>query len=305
MTGALVPRPAPGPGFLTFVEAQEWSKALASSDLLPDDLAGKPGNVLLVGLWGQQVGVPFIVGLREVHVIEGRAEASARLQRALVLAAGHDLEFPVKDADRCVARGRRAGEADWEEVEATLDDARTAGLLDVTLEEWYVTAGGKNACRRWAEGDGEPPAWVAAAREKGSLKVRRRENWHRYPRRMLIAWATRLLCSVKFSDVILGLVPEAEPAAAAPAGPDLEAPDDAAEDAELVEEPAGWRAGLEDRLGRLDEDRAATLKAWWREARVPPLDSDGFRPDHAAAVHAELDRRGWAPADEGSDEDAA
>jgi hypothetical protein len=137
---------------------------VAQTDFVPRSLRGNAAAITAAILYGREIGLPPMQALRWVNVIDGRPALAAESQRALVLAAGHELVFVVSTSVRCVVRGRRAGAAQWHEVEWTIETARQANLL----------AGGP------------------------------RSAWHKYPRSMLKARASAELCRDVFPDVTGG-----------------------------------------------------------------------------------------------------
>lgn len=103
--------------------------AVATTEFVPKNLRGKPAAVAAALLYGREVGLPPMTALTMTHVVEGRPAMSAEGMRALVLAAGHDLD--VLDATGGIVRmrGRRRGSENWTTVEWSIDMARAAGLL--------------------------------------------------------------------------------------------------------------------------------------------------------------------------------
>ncbi len=75
----------------------ETAKVLASSDLLPSHLRGKPQNVLLVSKVAQSLGIDPMAALTQINVIDGKPTLGAALQAALVRRAGHRLHVEVDE----------------------------------------------------------------------------------------------------------------------------------------------------------------------------------------------------------------
>lgn len=145
-------------------DVSNLAKAVADTDFVPKSLRGNPAAITAAILYGREIGLPPMQALRWVNVIDGRPALAAESQRALVLAAGHELVFVTATGSRCVIRGRRMGQAQWHEVEWNRDMAQAAGL----------TGGGP------------------------------RSAWTKYPRSMLKARASAELCRDIFSDVTGG-----------------------------------------------------------------------------------------------------
>lgn len=53
-------------------EAMEFSKLLASSNFIPKDFQGKPGDVLVAMQWGLEIGLAPLQALQNIAVINGR-----------------------------------------------------------------------------------------------------------------------------------------------------------------------------------------------------------------------------------------
>lgn len=207
---------------LTFDQMLHRAKVLARTELVPKPLQGKPEAIVLVGVLGAELGVPFMAALDQIHVIEGRPSPSAQLRLALVRRAGHEAEWVETTESVAVIRGRRAergGTGPWTTVEWTIDQARRAGLTDRWVERWVARDGGRKHPEREVVGDdrgifnaeqrahlGLPkvlPEWARQKLDAGEVKCK--DNWQRYPVDMLRARAASALCRMLFSDVMTGL----------------------------------------------------------------------------------------------------
>lgn len=208
---------------MDFDAMREQAAFIAGTELVPTALQGKPDAIVVVGLLGQELGVPFMAAVSEIHVIEGKASPSAQLRLALVRRAGHEANFVETSSEKAVIRGRRREHRNdpngWVVVEWTIKDAERAGLLDEFAEEWKKDGQGpgakwkiesKLAITRDASGKyvvrdtGDPlPDW--ARKQVASGRIKSKANWHRYPAEMLRARAASALCRMHFSDVLAGL----------------------------------------------------------------------------------------------------
>ena len=106
------------------------AEQIARTDFAPQGLRGKPEAVMAAMLQGHELGIGPMASLAEIAVINGRPCMSAKLMRALVQRAGHDVWFHSKSNTKVVMRARRA---EWPEdrtaeVVWTMDDAKAAGL---------------------------------------------------------------------------------------------------------------------------------------------------------------------------------
>lgn len=217
--GALVPAAQHGAYALaevaTFDELERRCKLLASTDLVPAALRGKPHDIMLIGLYGAEHGIPLVSAIQEVWVLDGKPNPSAQLRLGLIRQAGHEVRWVSMDAAQVVIRGRRAedrGDPDgWTTVEYSTDDARAAGLLDRWVDKWEQQKDGKwRKAATWVIGDdlGErdlaaAPDWVH--KEVAAGKVKQKDNWWKYRADMLCARAATRLSRRVFSDVLAGL----------------------------------------------------------------------------------------------------
>lgn len=108
--------------------AQKLAVELAGTEFVPKAFRGKPAAVMAAMLTGRELGIGPMAALQRIHVIDGRPCLDAQGQRALVLAAGHDLWIEEATPARAVACGRRAGSEHLQRVEWTMEMGRQAGL---------------------------------------------------------------------------------------------------------------------------------------------------------------------------------
>lgn len=109
------------------------AEQLASADkFLPDELAGKPGNVLALMLRARALNVPFAVACDELYIQRkgGKISQSARLVRALARRAGHRFFTLESDNTHCVLLVQLAGEKTPRRVEFSMQDAHRMGLTN-------------------------------------------------------------------------------------------------------------------------------------------------------------------------------
>lgn len=108
--------------------AVELAKAIATTDFVPRGMRNNAPAIAAAILYGDEVGLGPMQSLSKIHVIEGRPMVAAEAQRALVLAAGHELWLDELTATRATWCGRRSGSDQVTRVTWTLDDARRAKL---------------------------------------------------------------------------------------------------------------------------------------------------------------------------------
>ena len=115
-------------------EAMGLAKLLASSDFVPKDFKGKPGNCFLAMQMGAELGVPPLQALQNIAIINGRPSIWGDLALAVVQAnpdyEDHKEFFtgtPFDDTYTAVFQIKRKGQ-NWHEVKFTVADAKTAKL---------------------------------------------------------------------------------------------------------------------------------------------------------------------------------
>ena len=120
------------PGSRQWVElmqpAIELAKAVAGTEFVPKNLRNNPAAITAAILYGDEVGLGPMQSLARISVIDGRPSLAAEAQRALILAAGHDLWIEESTITRCIIAGRRRGSDASSRVTWSMDDAKRAGL---------------------------------------------------------------------------------------------------------------------------------------------------------------------------------
>ncbi len=107
---------------------ERMAQVLSQSGLVPSALRRKPDDIILILLTGRDLRIQPTVALQKIHIIEGKATASAELMTALVnRQPGMRLwPDPANDARKAVAHAVRDGQ----EMSSTftIEDAQRAGL---------------------------------------------------------------------------------------------------------------------------------------------------------------------------------
>ena len=157
------------------VTAMKLAKTLAWTEFVPGALRGKPEAVLACILTGRELGIGPMQSLQQIHVIDGKPGVSPELMRAMILRAGHRIEFGDLSDRAATITGTRADDRSTATVTWTLEDAERAGLCQIK--------------------DGKP--WSRS-------KTGKRLPWETYTRAMLVARATSELGRLLFADVVAG-----------------------------------------------------------------------------------------------------
>jgi hypothetical protein len=108
--------------------AVELAKAVANTEFVPGGLRGNPAAITAAILYGDEVGLGPMQALAKIAVIDGKPSLAAEAQRALILAAGHEIWIEEATTSRVTVAGRRRDSDQTNRFTWTLDDARRAGL---------------------------------------------------------------------------------------------------------------------------------------------------------------------------------
>ncbi|MDO5677491.1 MAG: hypothetical protein Q4G35_08305 [Propionibacteriaceae bacterium] len=105
----------------------ELAEGICNTEFVPSSLRGNVGKTTAAILYGREMGLPPMTALGSVHVISGTASMSAAAKRALIQANGHQIVTVEMTAERCVIKGRRAGEGEWQTFSYTMAEAQRSG----------------------------------------------------------------------------------------------------------------------------------------------------------------------------------
>ena len=111
--------------------ALRLSEALAKSDLVPTAYRGKPANILLATIAGQELGLGVAQSLRAMHIIEGKPTLTADAMGALCLRHADVCEYLtlIESSERAaVYETRRHGAPTPVRLSWTYEQAVAAGL---------------------------------------------------------------------------------------------------------------------------------------------------------------------------------
>ena len=114
-------------------QAEQIAEGLSRSSFIPTTLRGKPHEITAAILAGQELGLPPMATLRSIDIIHGTPGLRAHAMRGLVQSKGHKVQVVESTDTRCVMRGQRKGEQEWQQVEWTIERAAKLGL---TKDQW-------------------------------------------------------------------------------------------------------------------------------------------------------------------------
>ncbi len=101
---------------------------IANTDFVPKGLRGNVPAVLACVARGRAMGIPDMVALGGIAIIEGKATLSAELMVAIVREHGHSITGDVT-ATGAIVRGKRRDNGDTMSAEFNLEMATAAGLV--------------------------------------------------------------------------------------------------------------------------------------------------------------------------------
>ena len=132
----------------SFDDGYRQAQALARSGLIPRGLKGNnldetTANVMVVLMWGHELGVSPVQSMFNIHVIHGRPAVSAALKVGLVKQSPECLYMQCIEtsATQATWETHRKGNAKPTRVTFTLEDAKKAKL--------YVREGGDDNWAKW------------------------------------------------------------------------------------------------------------------------------------------------------------
>lgn len=128
---------------VTTTDLELWVSRLSQAKLLADALCrtsfapkayqGQPEEAAAAILKGATFGLDPIASMGAFDNIQGTIAPKALTLRAILLAAGHDLEVVSSDPTQATVRARRRGGA-WQEFTWTIEKAQALGLA--TKDQW-------------------------------------------------------------------------------------------------------------------------------------------------------------------------
>ncbi len=124
-TGAMILAPK------SLQEAMQASELFAKSALIPRTLQGKPADVLVVMLTGQELGIGPMTAFRGLFVVDGKPALYATMMLALVRRSGLAAYIREVEGNEQVAvwETKRRDTGEIFRGKFTIDEARKAGLL--------------------------------------------------------------------------------------------------------------------------------------------------------------------------------
>jgi len=137
--------------------AAVYAEAICRTSMVPSAYKGKPEEATAAILAGAELGLSPMASLRAFHNISGTPTPSAMTIRAVVLAAGHEVEIVESTDQRAVVKGRRKGSTEWQT--SVWDVARAEQLAQWKSNAMYRT---NRAQMLVARATAEVCRWIAS-----------------------------------------------------------------------------------------------------------------------------------------------
>ena len=254
-------------------EAMTLAKALAASSIVPSALRGKHADILVIMMYGMELGLSVNQAMRGINVIKGRPSLSTELRVSKTRERGHRVgvvcvicgEWADHSLHRRTATQAAAihqFEADWTRerctVKAVRADTGEASVITWTVED-ALAAG------LLREGKGDLAGKLIARSDKGEVLP-----WEAYTRDMLYNRAADRACKQIAPEVAYGLYTTEEVEGMADEAP------------RRVTAEVGEQPDVNDLIGRPESAAEA----------VSPDDRD---VDAYEGVHPEADQVDWPP----------
>jgi hypothetical protein len=134
---------------MTPADAWRFAEALAGSGMLPRQYQNNPASVLWALEYGRAIGLDVITTTQSVHVIQGRATASADLMASLTRRAGHRMRISGDD-DRAEVVIIRADDPEFE-FRAMWDVAKATRAKLLNKDTWQQYRGSMLRARAISE----------------------------------------------------------------------------------------------------------------------------------------------------------
>lgn len=182
-------------------QAWRMAQALAGSSIIPNDLRNKPSNVLVILMYGQELGFSPMQSLQSIYVVNNRPQMSGQAWIVKLREAGHRHfvkckhchEEPVKHpATAPGAKLTHSYEADHDRTRCTITIVR---------------------------GDtGEPHSETFTMQDAEIAKLAKKDTYLQHPKRMLLWRAVSNAATIICPEVAMGFGAEV---AEEELGPDL------------------------------------------------------------------------------------
>ena len=175
---AAMPAPQGGalPTGLEWQALERMADTLANSDVIPYRLKRKPADVAVILLAAREYGIPPLMALSKLPVVNGTPAPMGELMVALILRAGHYIAADFRNPDGTIygggpltrehygeARYKRAGWDEREVLRFTIAEAIQAGLVTLNRDGTPNARDDKNRPTPWEQYTPNMARWRAVA----------------------------------------------------------------------------------------------------------------------------------------------
>lgn len=119
---------------LAIREMKELAQTLGVSALLPANLRGKPADVLVTVMYGNELGLSPMAAIQGIYVVNGRPTLAAQTWLALTRRNGHRVEVIEHTTELCTVKIVRGDTGEEHTSTYTFAEAQTAKLT--TKDVW-------------------------------------------------------------------------------------------------------------------------------------------------------------------------
>lgn len=120
-----------------FLEMRQVAEILAGADVFPRHCHNKISNIFAIMMQARAANIPTWTALQHMNVIDGRADESAELVRAILLSRGFHFRVVESTDEHATVEIARPGASEVNRVTYTIAHARQAGLAD--KRNWKLT----------------------------------------------------------------------------------------------------------------------------------------------------------------------
>lgn len=139
-----------GAPILDLDQAWRLAKVLAMASVVPDRLRGKPGDVLAIMLYGQDLGMSPMQSLQGIYVVKGKPQLASQTWTALARRAGHKVREIESTRERYTVEITIKDDPEHPHRETyTIEDAVTAKLVTIKEDGSYWARSAKGEALPW------------------------------------------------------------------------------------------------------------------------------------------------------------
>lgn len=106
------------------------ASAMSQSGLLPQSLRGKPSDVLVTVLYGQELGLAPMQAVQGIYVVNGRPTLAGQTWLSLARKHGHRVKVDEQTTEKCTITMTRGDTGETHTETYTLEQAKAANLTN-------------------------------------------------------------------------------------------------------------------------------------------------------------------------------